>query len=50
VIDTHSLQQAKRAATATAGMLGRELVEHGPTTEMFTNPEDGRTEREVTGE
>ncbi len=30
-------------------MLDGELVEHGPTEEIFTNPHDERTERYVTG-
>jgi phosphate transport system ATP-binding protein len=48
VIVTDNLQQATRAAnaTATALMLDWELVEHGPTTGMFTNPKD---ERDVSG-
>jgi phosphate transport system ATP-binding protein len=49
VIVTHHLQQATRSANATAFMLDGELVEHGPTTRMPTNPWDERTEREVTG-
>ena len=46
VIVTDNLQQATRAANATALMLDWELVEHGPTTGMFTNPKD---ERDVSG-
>jgi phosphate transport system ATP-binding protein len=49
VIVTHNMQQAARVADRTAFMLDGELVEHGPTTEIFTNPSDERTERYVTG-
>jgi phosphate transport system ATP-binding protein len=49
VIVTHNLQQAGRVADSTAFMLGGELIEHGPTTKIFTNPADQRTERYVTG-
>jgi phosphate transport system ATP-binding protein len=30
-------------------MLDGELVEHGPTEQIFTNPREERTERYVTG-
>jgi phosphate transport system ATP-binding protein len=49
VIVTHNMQQAARVSDTTAFMLDGELVEHGPTTEIFTNPNDERTERYVTG-
>ncbi|MGA8333909.1 MAG: phosphate ABC transporter ATP-binding protein PstB [Solirubrobacteraceae bacterium] len=49
VIVTHNMQQAARVADSTAFMLDGELIEHGPTTEIFTNPTDERTERYVTG-
>jgi phosphate transport system ATP-binding protein len=49
VIVTHNMQQAGRVADSTAFMLEGELVEHGPTTHIFTNPDDERTERYVTG-
>jgi phosphate transport system ATP-binding protein len=49
VIVTHNMQQAARVANSTAFMLSGELVEHGPTNEIFTNPKDERTERYVTG-
>jgi phosphate transport system ATP-binding protein len=49
VIVTHNMQQAARVADRTAFMLGGELVEVGPTNEMFTNPTDSRTEEYVTG-
>ena len=49
VIVTHNMQQAGRVADTTAFMLEGELIEHGPTTEIFTKPRDERTERYVTG-
>jgi phosphate transport system ATP-binding protein len=49
VIVTHNMQQAARVADRTAFMLGGELVEVGPTKEIFTNPNDPRTEEYVTG-
>jgi phosphate transport system ATP-binding protein len=49
VIVTHNMQQAGRVADSTAFMLDGELIEHGATTQIFTNPTDERTERYVTG-
>ncbi len=49
VIVTHNMQQAGRVADSTAFMLDGELIEHGRTTQIFTNPADERTERYVTG-
>jgi phosphate transport system ATP-binding protein len=49
VIVTHNMQQAARVSDTTAFMLDGELIEHAPTTEIFTNPHDERTERYVTG-
>jgi phosphate transport system ATP-binding protein len=49
VIVTHNMQQAARVANTTAFMLSGELVEHGPTNDIFTKPGDERTERYVTG-
>jgi len=49
VIVTHNMQQAARVADRTAFMLGGELVEVGPTQEIFTKPKDSRTEDYVTG-
>jgi phosphate transport system ATP-binding protein len=49
VIVTHNMQQAARIADTTAFMLEGELIEHGPTNTIFTNPNDERTERYVTG-
>src|SRR2546429_2744470 len=49
VIVTHNMQQAARVSDTTAFMLEGELIEHGPTTEIFTTPNDPRTEEYVTG-
>ena len=49
VIVTHNMQQAARVADRTAFMLSGELVEVGPTQQIFTNPSDSRTEEYVTG-
>jgi len=55
IIVTHNMQQAARVSDYTAFMLAAEhgvngrLVEYGPTTEIFTNPRDKRTEDYITG-
>jgi phosphate transport system ATP-binding protein len=49
VIVTHNMQQAARVADRTAFMLDGRLVEVGPTHEIFTTPNDPRTEEYVTG-
>ena len=49
VIVTHNMQQAARVADSTVFMLDGEVVEHAPTTDVFSNPKDERTERYVTG-
>ena len=49
VIVTHNMQQAARVADRTAFMLSGQLVEVGPTQEIFTKPHDPRTEEYVTG-
>ncbi len=49
VIVTHNMQQAARVADRTAFMLEGQLVEVGPTHEIFTKPGDSRTEEYVTG-
>jgi phosphate transport system ATP-binding protein len=49
VIVTHNMQQAARVSDSTAFMLAGELVEHGPTAEIFTRPKDQRTEDYITG-
>ncbi|MGI9952970.1 phosphate ABC transporter ATP-binding protein PstB [Moorellaceae bacterium AZ2] len=49
VIVTHNMQQAARVADYTAFLLNGELVEFGPTAEIFTRPRDKRTEDYITG-
>ena len=54
VIVTHNMQQAARASDFTAYFsVGDDrtgyMVEHGPTNEVFTNPQDSRTEDYITG-
>ncbi|MDR7415174.1 MAG: phosphate ABC transporter ATP-binding protein PstB [Armatimonadota bacterium] len=49
VIVTHNMQQAARVSDFTAFLLDGELVEFGPTEEVFTRPRDRRTEDYITG-
>jgi phosphate transport system ATP-binding protein len=49
VIVTHNMQQAARVSDETAFFYMGELVEVGPTEQMFTNPREPRTEDYVTG-
>ena len=49
VIVTHNMQQAVRVSDQTAFFLLGELVEHGNTEEMFSQPRDKRTEDYITG-
>jgi len=55
VIVTHNMQQAARVSDETAFMLmhpqsrAGQLIEFGPTNQIFTNPKDKRTEDYVTG-
>jgi phosphate transport system ATP-binding protein len=55
VVVTHNMQQAGRVADFTAFMLMDpvqrfgELVEFGPTVELFNRPRDQRTEDYITG-
>jgi phosphate transport system ATP-binding protein len=48
-IVTHNLQQAARVSNVTAFMYLGELIEIGPTEQMFTAPKDRRTDDYVTG-
>jgi len=50
VIVTHSMNQAKRISDKTAFFWMGELVEHGDTAELFSNPIDKRTQGYVSGE
>jgi phosphate transport system ATP-binding protein len=49
VIVTHNLQQAARISDTTAFMYLGQLVEVGPTQDIFTAPKDRRTDDYVTG-
>ncbi len=54
VIVTHNMQQAARVSDTTGVFMVRpdragELVEVGPTRQIFTNPQDSRTEAYITG-
>jgi phosphate transport system ATP-binding protein len=54
VIVTHNMQQAARASDMAAFMMmegdrAGMLVEYGPTSKLFTNPKDKRTEDYITG-
>ncbi len=49
IIVTHNLQQAARASDHTAFFFTGELVEFGPTEQLFTRPREERTEAYITG-
>ena len=49
VIVTHNMQQATRVSDRTAFFLSGDLVEMGPTDDLFTSPRDPRTEDYITG-
>jgi len=49
VLVTNNTKQAARVADETAFFLMGELIEHGPTTQIFTVPKDRRTGDYVTG-
>ncbi len=49
VIVTHNMQQAARVSDWTLFILYGRVIEFGPTSKMFTNPDDQRTEDYVTG-
>ena len=49
IIVTHNLQQAARASEHTAFFYTGELVEFGPTQQIFTAPREARTEAYITG-
>jgi phosphate transport system ATP-binding protein len=48
-IVTHNMQQAARVSQYTAFMYLGEMVEFGPTTRIFTTPQDKRTQDYITG-
>jgi phosphate transport system ATP-binding protein len=49
VIVTHNMQQAARTSDFAGFFLLGELLEYGPTGDLFTRPKDYRTENYVTG-
>ena len=49
IIVTHNMQQAARASDDSGFMLLGELIEFGPTDQLFTRPRDTRTEDYITG-
>lgn len=54
IIVTHNMQQAARASDYTAFFLmdsdrAGQLIEYGPTTQIFQNPHDERTEQYISG-
>ena len=49
VVVTHNMQQAARISDSVAFFLLGELVEHGPTAQIFKAPRDRRTEDYLTG-
>jgi len=49
VIVTHNMQQAARISDRTAFFLLGELVEVGPTNQIFSAPQDKRTEDYISG-
>ena len=49
VIVTHNMAQARRASDECIFMLMGELMEHGPTTEVFLNPQNPKTAEYIEG-
>src|SRR5437588_11337417 len=49
VIVTHNMQQAGRVSDHTGFFYLGKLIEFGPTTKIFTNPSERRTEDYITG-
>ena len=49
IIVTHNMQQAARVSDRTAFMYLGEMVEYGQTDQIFTNPDNKRTEDYITG-
>lgn len=49
VIVTHNMQQAARVSDYTAFMYMGNLIEHGPTNDIFTNPTEKQTNDYITG-
>jgi phosphate transport system ATP-binding protein len=49
IIVTHNMQQAARIADNTSFFVLGELIEHGPSSEIFTNPQNKKTQDYVMG-
>jgi phosphate transport system ATP-binding protein len=49
IIVTHNMQQAARVSDYTAFLYEGELIEFGPTGDLFTNPKQKQTEDYITG-
>ncbi|HHW57678.1 MAG TPA: phosphate ABC transporter ATP-binding protein [Clostridia bacterium] len=49
IVVTHNMQQAGRVSDYTAFFLNGEVIECGPTDQVFYNPKDKRTEDYITG-
>ena len=49
VVVTHNMQQATRVADKTAFFYLGELIEAGPTKELFSNPKEERTKEYLSG-
>lgn len=49
ILVTHNIAQAARVSDYTAFLYLGELIEYGPTSKMFTSPEDKKTEEYLTG-
>lgn len=49
IMVTHNLHQAARVSDYTAFMYLGDLIEFGPTNQLFTTPKDRRTENYITG-
>ncbi len=49
IIVTHNMQQAARVSDMTAFLYMGELIEYGPTKNIFTNPEKKQTDDYITG-
>lgn len=49
VIVTHNMQQAARVSDTTAFFYEGQLIEHGPTKQLFTKPQEKQTEDYITG-
>jgi len=49
VIVTHNMQQASRISDVTAFLYMGRLIEMSPTEQLFTRPDEKRTEEYITG-